>query len=138
MLGLTTLLIAATVVAQGATERDRAIEARDRLAAAEDAHDEPALRRLLDTAFVATAGGAAVDKEAYIRAILSERTTQTIVHDLVRIAGDTAIVLDRVTVRRRVDGQDTTTTYRCTVTLIKRRSEWKALAGQCGLFTPEK
>ncbi len=63
---------------------------------AEVSGDRKSLERILDEQFLATwASGRTIDRAAYIDYILSEKIPPfSVVHDVIRIYGDTALVID--------------------------------------------
>ena len=63
---------------------------------AEVSGDRKALERILDEQFLATwASGKTIDRTAYIDYILSEEIPPfSVVHDAIRVHGDTALVID--------------------------------------------
>jgi hypothetical protein len=63
---------------------------------AEVSGDRKALERILDEQFLATwASGKTIDRTAYIDYILSEEISPfSVVHDDIRVHGDTAVVID--------------------------------------------
>jgi hypothetical protein len=100
---------------------------------AEGLHDAATLRRILDDQFVHTFGaGEPVGKEEFIRDItsgpLDPTLTQTLSAQTIRVAGDTAIVVETDTIRRIKSGQPVANAYRITVTYIRRDGRWTALA----------
>ncbi|HVH84078.1 MAG TPA: nuclear transport factor 2 family protein [Steroidobacteraceae bacterium] len=101
--------------------------------AAEEKHDEEALRRILDDRFIATFGAARTyDKEAFIVLFTAGDTdaskSQTITDDAVIIDGDTAVLVGTDTARGTRDGVAYTVVYRYTTTYIRRHGHWVALA----------
>ena len=63
---------------------------------AEVSGDREALERILDEQFLATwASGKTIDRSEYIDYILSEELSPfSVVHDTIRVHGDTAVVID--------------------------------------------
>lgn len=92
-------------------------------AAAEVSHDEAALKRILDDRVVVTYNdGRTVDKERFISD--SRRwsmLSQTLADEIVRIHGDTAVVVGTTTVRTAADGKETSAALKYTVTYVKRQ-----------------
>lgn len=102
---------------------------------AEARHDVVALRAILDDRFVATFGaGKLLDKNAFIEDItagaIDPTESQELSDQTIIVAGDTAVVVETDTIRREKTGEFSTKVYRFTVTYIKRRGHWTALAEQ--------
>jgi hypothetical protein len=102
---------------------------------AEARHDVVALQAILDDRFVATFGaGKLLDKNAFIEDITAGAIDPTENQELsgrtIIVAGDTAVVVETDTIRRVTNGAPSANVYRFTVTYIKRRGHWAALAEQ--------
>ena len=101
--------------------------------AAEVKHDAATLRRILDDKFVASFGvEKPYDKGAFIKLICSgdvdPTASQTLTDETVIIDQDTAVVVGTDTARGTDSGKTYTVVYRYTVTYIRRRGQWIALA----------
>ena len=116
---------------QAISDEQRVLQLDQEWVSAEDRHDEAALRRVLDERFLATEEGETMERDAYIRDALRESTSQSLVHNAVRLYGDTAVVVDTDTVRTRQNRRDSVERYKCTVVFIKRQETWRAAAEQC-------
>ncbi len=90
---------------------------------AEVAKDRIALERILDEGFVVTfSSGKTFDRGEFIDLILKVNMPPfNIVHDTIRINGDTAIIVDRFG-----DNLDT----KCTWVAVKRNGQWRVIAEQ--------
>lgn len=102
-------------------------------AAAEDKRDASTLRRILDDKFVASFGvKKPYDKEAFIKQIVSgdvdPTQSQALTDETVTIDQDTAVVVGTDTVRGTEKGAAYKADFRYTVTYIRRRGQWVALA----------
>jgi hypothetical protein len=120
------------------TEEQRVLQVDQEWLAAEDRHDEATLRRILDERFVGTEDGETLGRDEYIREALKEPSTQSLVHNVVRLYGDTAIVVDTDTVHTRQGRRDHVEIYKCTITFLKRDNAWRAVAEQCDAVTTGK
>ena len=116
----------------------RVLQLDEEWVAAEDKHDEAALRRMLDDRFLATDEGETLEKDAYIREALRASTAQTLVHSAIRLHGDTAIVVDTDTVKTRAGRKETVEKYRCTVVFVKKQDAWRVVAQQCDSSSSRK
>ncbi len=107
---------------------------------AEADHDNATLQRILGDRFVVTdAAGQTIDKEAFIEKLLRlSLASQTVAHDIVRIHGDTAVVIGTTTVSFLVHGKEETQAFRYTATYIKRDGRWRAIAEQLGQLVPRQ
>ena len=126
-----------------AAARNQLLELENDWVAAEDKHDEAALRRILDDKFVATFGAdRTADKEAFIREILATPVdpthSQTLNHEIVIIDRDTAVLVSTDTERGTRHGVAYTAVARFTVTYIQRHGRWLALAEQAVMLPPAK
>ena len=102
---------------------------------AEIKHDAIALGRILDDKFVATFGsGKLIDKQAFIQQLVSgdvdPSESQTLTDRTVIIDNDTAIVVGTDTLSGTKKGAAYTLVARYTVTYIRRKGQWVALAEQ--------
>ena len=90
---------------------------------AEVKHDRKVLERILDDGFVATfTSGTTYDKPAYIAAVVGAPITPfEVIHDLVRVHGDTAVVIDRV---------GTAPGTKVVWIAIRREGRWRVIAEQ--------
>ena len=100
---------------------------------AEHNRDATTLRRILDDKFVATFGaGKLYDKEAFIKAVVSEPAdpseSQTLTGETVIIDRDTAVTVGTDTEHGTKNGAQYTAVARYTVTYIRRHGQWFALA----------
>ena len=107
---------------------------------AEINRDAAALRRILDDHFIATYGaGGSVDKEAFIKDVIGDPNDKLQSQDLsdieVRIAANTAVVVETDTVHGVNNGQPYAAALRITTTYIKRPTGWVALAEHVGRAT---
>lgn len=84
-------------------------------------HDRKAIERILDEKLVVTFGsGKTTGREEFIAAILSEPVAPyEVVHDLVRVFGGAAIIVDRFG-----DGLKTKATW----VAIRRNGHWRVIA----------
>ena len=101
--------------------------------AAELKHDATTLRRILDDKFIASFGAKQPsDKEAFIKQILTgdvdPTASETLTDETVVVDQDTAVVVGTDTVRGTENGAAYTVVYRYTVTYIRRKGHWVALA----------
>jgi ketosteroid isomerase-like protein len=96
---------------------------------AEVARDRKTLERILDDGFVATfSSGKTLEKAAFIQLIATIMMPPfNIVHDVIHVNGDTAIVVDRF-------GANLDT--KCTWVAVKRNGEWRAIAEQMTRVPP--
>jgi uncharacterized protein (TIGR02246 family) len=95
--------------------------------------DAAALRRILDDDFIAVYGsGKVVDKETFIANVIGDGTdrieSQEYGDYTVRVAGDTAVVVETGTVRGTSGGKPYVSKLRLTVTYVRRDGRWVALA----------
>jgi len=90
---------------------------------AEVNHDRKTLERILDDQFVVIGpSGKTRDKAAFIESILSQPIAPfKVTHDVVRIYGDTAIVVDRFGAEPEI---------KCTWVAIRREGQWRVIAEQ--------
>jgi uncharacterized protein (TIGR02246 family) len=102
----------------------RAIEKR--WVDAETRRDAAAVAELLDDQFLFVVGSRApINKEQFVKAVPSFTSTSQVLSDqVVRIAGDTAVVTGRDT----LEGPGYKQNWRYTVTYIWRQGSWRALA----------
>jgi len=141
---LLTLFMLSTIAAVGtatqvaktsATTDERRVLALDQeWADAEVTHNKGVLERILDDRFVATDDtGKTMDKAGFIDdALRFSMLAQTVVHDVTRFDGDTAVLVDTTTVRFSTNGQERTQAYKVTVVYLKRQGRWRAIAEQFG------
>lgn len=133
--------MAAVAVATEPTSPQKAAptEARQQLialekdwVAAENKHDAPALRRILDERFVVTLGAAKTyDRESFIGLFtgpVDPTESQTLSYEAILIDGDTAVLVGTETAHGTKDGAAYTAVYKYTVTYIRRHGQWLALA----------
>jgi ketosteroid isomerase-like protein len=108
----------------GAEAEVRAIE--QRWVDAETRRDAAAVAELLDDQFLFVVGSRApINKEQFVKAVPSfTSTSQVLSEQIVRIAGDTAIV----TGRDALEGPGYKQSWRYTVTYVWRAGGWRALA----------
>jgi ketosteroid isomerase-like protein len=111
--------------------------------AAEVKHDAATLRRILDDKFVASFGAKKpYDKEAFIKAIVDGDVdptgSQTLTDETVIVDHDTAVVVGTDTVRGTEGGAAYEVVYRYTVTYVRRRGRWLALAEHLVKVSPPK
>ena len=92
----------------------------DMWVAAEIGHDRATLERILDDRFLSTfASGKTIDRNAYIDWILSaEIKPFKVVHDVIRIHGDTALVVDLLE----------TGGTKITWVAVKRAGRWRVIS----------
>jgi uncharacterized protein (TIGR02246 family) len=98
---------------------------------AELRRDAAAVAELLDDQFLVVFGtGKPIDKEQFVKAVPSFTSTAQVLSDqVVRIAGDTAIIIGRDTAEgTHRDGSRYREIARYTSTYIKRHGRWRALA----------
>jgi ketosteroid isomerase-like protein len=99
---------------------------------AENQHDAATLRRILDDKFVSSSGSKPIDKETFIRDIVSgdvdPSASQTLTDRTVIVDGDTAVVVGTDTAAGVDQGAAYTVVFRYTVTYIRRQGQWRALA----------
>ncbi len=90
---------------------------------AEVAKDRTALEHILDEGFLVTfSNGKTLDRGEFIDLIVKANMPPfNIVHDTIRVYGDTAIIVDRFG-----DNLDT----KCTWVAVMRNGEWRAIAEQ--------
>jgi ketosteroid isomerase-like protein len=123
-----------------AEEQVRALE--QKWVDAEIHRDAAALRRILDEKFIATfEAGAPLDRDAFIRAIVSGKSTdvtQALSDSIVRVDGDTAVVAGIDTVRGKAKEVPYVHAYRYTATYIRRGGRWVALAEHMVRVPPAK
>ena len=102
----------------------RAIE--QRRVDAEARRDAAGVAELLDDQFLFVVGSRApINKEQFVKAVPSfTSTSQVLSEQIVRIAGDTAIV----TGRDALEGPGYKQSWRYTVTYVWREGSWRALA----------
>ena len=101
--------------------------------AAEIKHDANTLRRILDDKFVASFGvKEPYDKETFIKHVVAgdvdPTESQTLTGETVVIDQDAAVEVGTDTVHGTDKGVAYTAVYRYTVTYIRRRGRWLALA----------
>jgi ketosteroid isomerase-like protein len=96
---------------------------------AEVARDRKALERIIDDGFVVTfSSGKTIGKAAFIQLNATiMMPPSNIVHDVIHVDGDTAIVVDRF-------GANLDT--KCTWVAVKRNGEWRAIAEQMTRIPP--
>ena len=87
---------------------------------AEVSGDREALERILDEQFLATwASGKTIDRSEYIDYILSEELSPfSVVHDSIRVHGDTAVVID----------VSETGKTKFTWIAVKRHGQWRVIS----------
>ena len=98
---------------------------------AELRRDAGAVAELLDDQFLVVFGaGKPIDKAQFVKAVPSFTSTSQVLSDqIVRVAGDTAIVIGRDTAEgTHHDGSHYTETARYISTYIKRQGHWRAHA----------
>jgi len=100
---------------------------------AEQHHDLPTLRRILDDKFVFTFGaGKSYDRDGYLKLILGgdadPTESQTLTDQTVLVDGDTAVEVGTDAARWTEGGAAQAKVYRYTVTYIRRQGRWRALA----------
>jgi hypothetical protein len=108
---------------------------------AEERRDKAALDRVLADQFIATFGtDKPVDKPTFIKSILSEdpavSDTQKLSDRSVVVDSDTAVVVEVDTETTIKNTKKRVASWRFTVTYIKRRGSWIALAEQGGPARP--
>lgn len=116
------LLVTVLLVRGAAASAEEQLLALDRAwVEAEVKHDRKALERILDEKLVVTYGsGKTTGRAEFIAEILSEPIAPyEVVHDLVRVFGDTAIVVDRFG-----PGLKTKVTW----VAIRRNGQWRVIA----------
>jgi len=101
--------------------------------AAEQHHDLPTLRRMLDDKFVFTFGaGKSYDREGYLKLMIGgdvdPTESQALTDQSVLVDGDTAVEVGTDTAQSTENGTAHTRVYRYTVTYIRRQGRWRALA----------
>jgi hypothetical protein len=116
-----------------ADAKQQVLDLGKRWVAAECKNDGATIRRILDDKFIASFdAGKPYDKEAFIKHIVAgdvdPTATQTLTDETVLIDQDTAVVIGTDTSRGAEDGKAYTVVYRYTVTYIRRRGHWLALA----------
>jgi class 3 adenylate cyclase len=96
---------------------------------AEVKHNRQVLERVLDDGFVATfTSGTTYDKPAYIAAVVNAPITPfEVIHDLVRVHGDTAVVIDRI---------GTAPGTKVVWVAIRREGRWRVIAEQFIAIAP--
>jgi hypothetical protein len=96
---------------------------------AEVNHDRKTLERILDHQFVVIGpSGKTSGKAAFIESILSRPIAPfKVTHDVVRIHGDTAIVVDRFGAEPEI---------KCTWVAIRREGKWRVIAEQMTAISP--
>jgi ketosteroid isomerase-like protein len=118
-------------MANAPAEEKAVLAADDEWVRAELAHDEAALRRVIDDRFVFNSNaGRTSGKEDLIRNILAgEMKDQKITERSVLVDGDTAVTFGTAELRFGLPGQEETTSLlRYTATYVKRDGRWRALA----------
>jgi hypothetical protein len=99
---------------------------------AEIRRDPVALRRILDSKFIATFGAnPPLDRDAFIHSIVSGKAShvsQTLSDSTVVIDHDTGIVAGVDTVSGEANGAPYSHVYRYTATYVRRGGHWVALA----------
>jgi hypothetical protein len=98
---------------------------------AEIRHDEATLRRVMDDSYtVNRSDGTTMGKEAEIaRLLASDMTSAALTERTVLVQADTAITFGTVTVKTPADDAGTVASAaRYTLTYIRRRGQWRALA----------
>ncbi len=98
---------------------------------AELRRDAAAVAELLDDQFLVVFGaGKPLDKAQFVKAVPSFTSTSQVLSDqVVRVAGDTAIIIGRDTAEgTHHDGSHYMDIARYTATYIKRQGRWRALA----------
>ena len=93
---------------------------------AETRRDAAAVAELLDDQFLFVVGSRPpISKEQFVKAVPSfTSTSQALSEQIVRIAGDTAVV----TGRDALEGPGYKQNWRYTVTYVRRQGAWRALA----------
>jgi len=112
-------------------EAQAVLAVEDAYSAAEVAHDEPVLRRILDDSFVLNRGdGARLGKEAVIAAVLGDPTIgQELTERTVVVRDNIAIVLGTAAVTYKVDATRLgRARHRYTATYHYRDGAWYLLA----------
>lgn len=115
--------------------RQQVFELERQWVAAEGRHDAATLRRILDDKFVATYGTSPpYDKDAFIQqetaGEVNPTASQALTDETVVVDQDTAVVVGTDTMHWTRNGVTHTAVARYTVTYIRRRGEWVALAEQ--------
>ena len=104
-----------------ASEPEKSLLALDReWIEAEVGHDRMALERILNDGFMVTlASGDTLDKAAFVERILSKPILPfEVVHETVRVHGDTAIVVDSLAIRREL---------KFIWVAVKRHGQWRVV-----------
>jgi uncharacterized protein (TIGR02246 family) len=125
------------VVSPNAEVEIRALE--QRWVDAETRRDAAAVAEILDDQFIFVFDSRApIDKEQFIKAVPSfTSTSQVLSEQIVRIAGNTAVVTGRDTVEGPGrDGKPYKQNWRYTVTYVQRQGVWRALAEHMVLEQP--
>jgi len=102
---------------------------------AETRHNQGTLNRILDDNFLFVGPGGQLirGKAAFIKAVQKMTfTSMRVVHDLILVNGDTAIIVDTFTTRQA--GKQDDPPLRDVVTYIKRQGRWKAFGEHIGRF----
>jgi len=131
--GLMSILAPRAMAAGGGDDRARAeIVALERQwLEAEANRDATALQRILDDQFVCTfQWSKPIGKADFIQSIVRPHPaeTQEISDQTVIVSGDTAVVTETDTDQSLRNGKTRTLTGRVTVTYVKRKGRWRALA----------
>ena len=113
----------------------------DDWADAEMRRDGPALERILDDKFIATfAASKPVDKATFIRQLLAEDPAAVVTQKLsdrsVVVDADAAVVVEVDTETTVRNSQTRVSTWRFTVTYVRRHGRWMALAEHGGPTQP--
>ena len=116
-----------------AAETEAILKLDDDWAAAEMRRDGAALERILDDRFIATLGASKpVDKATFIRQLLAEDSSMVVTQKLsdrsVVVAGETAVLVEVDTQTATKNAQTKISTWRFTITYIRRQGRWLALA----------
>ena len=143
---LTAALFCAPVQAWAGEERgasdEAALRALDRAwADAENRRDGAALEGILDDHYVeAFEAGRPRGKSAAIAAVVRRPVDPSEVQDFsdrtIVIVGDTGVIMETDTVRKVMGGRPTATTYRLTITYVRRGGRWWALAEEAVAIKP--
>jgi uncharacterized protein (TIGR02246 family) len=95
---------------------------------AEQRRDAAAVAELLDDQFLFVSGGKSIDKEQFVKAVPTfTSTSQVLAEQIVRVAGDTAVIVGRDTLEGTSrDGTHYTQHARYASTYIRRHGHWRA------------
>ena len=95
---------------------------------AELRRDAAAVAELLDDQFLLVFGGKSIDKEHFVKSVPTfTSTSQVLSEQIVRVAGDTAVVVGRDTLEGiKRDGTHYTQHARYSSTYIRRHGHWRA------------